>query len=163
MHLKIKLKLNILILNVYQKNYIYITKSKNNSIFTGHIFCCYFSIQKVSHWKSYATFISTTNPTGYYASLWNFFGDPPDCKHRTFSSVRNDIIFFPLYPRMKPTDLHKSRDFQTLYAIFGFSRTSVHTLAIKFRDKDASTFMFFCRYGNNFDSGTWISFFLSMV
>ena len=75
------------------------------------------------------------------------------------STIRSQVsemllIFFPLYPRMKPTDLHKSRDFQTLYAIFGFSQTSVHTLAIKFRDKDASTFMFFRANGINFDSST---------
>ena len=136
------------------KKIIYITKSKNNSIFTGHIFCCYLSIQKISHWKSYATFISTINPTGYYASLWNFFGDPSACKRRTLSRVRNAVNFFPLYPRMKPRNLHKSHDFQTLYAIFGFFWTSVHTLVIKFPDKHASTFKFFRAYGISFDSGT---------
>ena len=63
-------------------------------------------------------------------------------------------IFFPLYPRMKPRDLHNSHDFQTLYAIFYFFRMSVHTLVIKFLDKDASTFKFFRAYGISFDSGT---------
>ena len=63
-------------------------------------------------------------------------------------------IFFPLYPRMKPRVLHISHDFQTLHAIFGFFRTSVHTLVIKFPDKDASTFKFFRAYGISFDSGT---------
>ena len=62
--------------------------------------------------------------------------------------------FFPLYPRMKPRDLHNSHDFQTLYAIFDFFRMSVHTLVIKFLDKDASTFKFFRAYGISFDSGT---------
>ena len=85
-----------------QTKYIYfewvpkkiITNSKINPNFTGHIFCCYLSIQKVSHWKSYATFISTTNPTGYYTSLWNFFGDSPAYKWRTLSRVRNAVNFF---------------------------------------------------------------------
>ena len=72
-------------------------------------------------------------------------------------------IFFPLYPRMKPRDLHKSHDFQTLYAIFGFFRTSVHTLVIKFLDKDASTFKFFHAYGISFDSSMWISHFHSLI
>jgi len=63
-------------------------------------------------------------------------------------------IFFALYPHMKPRDLHNSHDFQTLHAIFSFFRTSVHTLVIKFLDKDASTFKFFGAYGINFDSGT---------
>ena len=35
-------------------------------------------------------------------------------------------IFFPLYPRMKPRDLHNSHDFQTLHAIFGFFRVRAH-------------------------------------
>ena len=63
-------------------------------------------------------------------------------------------IFFALYPRMKPRDLHNSHDFQTLYAIFDFFRMSVHTLVIKFLDKDASTFKFFRAYGISFDSGS---------
>ena len=44
-----------------------------------------------------------------------------------------------------------------------FSRTSVHTLAIKFRDKDASTFKFFRAYGISFDSRTSISNFHSLI
>ena len=87
---------------------------------------------------------------------------------RIVSSVRCHVsetlsIFFPLYPRMKPEYLHKSHDFQTLYAIFYFSRTSVHTLVIKFRDKDASTFKFFRAYSISFDSSTWISHFNSLI
>jgi len=54
----------------------------------------------------------------------------------TLTRVRNTVNFFPLYPRMKPRDLHKYHNFQTLYAIFGFFRMSVHTLVIKFPDKD---------------------------
>ena len=53
--------------------------------------------------------------------LRNFFGDSPAYKWRTLSHVRNTVNFFPLYPRMKPKDLHNSHDFQTLHAIFGFS------------------------------------------
>jgi len=64
---------------------------------------------------------------------------------------------------MKPRDLHKSHDFQTLYAIFGFFRTSVHTLVIKFPSKDASTFKFFRAYGISFDSRTSISNFHSLI
>jgi len=37
------------------------------------------------------------------------------------------------------TSLNKSHDFQTLFAIFSFSRTSVRSIAVKFRDKHAST------------------------
>ena len=73
--------------------------------------------------------------------LINFFGDPPACKRRTLSCVLNAVNFFPLHPSMKPRDLHNYHNFQTLYAIFGFFRTSVHTLVIKFPDKDASTFL----------------------
>jgi len=64
---------------------------------------------------------------------------------------------------MKPRDLHKSHDFQTLYAIFGFFRTSVHTLVITFPSKDASTFKFFRAYGISFDSRTSISNFHSLI
>ena len=64
---------------------------------------------------------------------------------------------------MKPRDLHKSHDFQTLYAIFGFFRTSVHTLVIKFPSKDASTVKFFRTYGISFDSRTSISNFHSLI
>ena len=76
---------------------------------------------------------------------------------------KTQSIFSALYPRMKPRDLHESHDFQTLYAIFGFFRTSVHTLVIKFSSKDASTFKFFRAYSISFDSRTSISNFHSLI
>ena len=154
MHLKLRFKLNTLILNDCQNIYIYITKSKINPIFTGHIFRCSLSIQKVSYSKSNTTFISPTNPAGYSASLRNFFGDSPVSKQRTLPLVRKAVNYFSHYPRMKPWHFNKSHDFQTLVAIFCFFRTSVHTLVIKFPDKDASTFKFFRAYSISFDSGT---------
>ena len=72
----------------------------------------------------------------------------------TLTRVRNTVNLFPLYSRMKPRDLHKYHNFQTLYATFGFFRTSVHTLVIKFPDKDASTFKLFRAYGISFNSRT---------
>ena len=64
------------------------------------------------------------------------------------SSVRYHLsemlwIFFSHYPCMKPWHLNKSHDFQTLFAIFNFSWTSVRSIAVKFRDKHASTIYFF--------------------
>ena len=60
--------------------------------------------------------------------------------------LKHDVNFFPLHPSMKPRDLHNYHNFQILYAIFGFLWTSVHTLVIKFPDKDASTFKFTTRF-----------------
>ena len=54
------------------------------------------------------------------------------------------------------TSLNKSHDFQTLFAIFSFSRTSVRSIAVKFRDKHASTIYFFRWYGISFHPDTWI-------
>ena len=86
-----------------EKKFIYIEQNKkNNLIFTGHIFCCSLSIEKVSYSKSNVIFISSTNHAGYSASLQNFFGDPPVSKQCTLSVVRNAVNFFSHYPHMKP-------------------------------------------------------------
>ena len=112
--------------------------------------------KKISNLNSYVTFIFSINLSDYSASLWNFFGDSLVCKQRTLSLVRNALNFFSHYPCMKPWHLNKSHDFQTLFAIFSFSRTSVHSIAVKFRDKHASTIYFFRWYGISFHPDTWI-------
>ena len=53
--------------------------------------------------------------------------------------------------------------FSNIIFYFLFFRTSLHKLAIKFRDKDASTFKFFHAIGISFDSSTWISHFHSLI
>jgi len=53
--------------------------------------------------------------------------------------------------------------FRHCMLFFGFFRTSVHTLVIKFPSKDASTFKFFRAYGISFDSRTSISNFHSLI
>ena len=152
MRLKLKFKLNTIISNEWQQN---ITNSKKiNPNFTGHIFCCYLSVQKVLQWKSYATFVSTTNPTIYSASLWNFFGDPLVCKQRTLSLVRNTVNFFHTIPAWNH-DISTSPMIFRLYLLF--------FLFSEHRDKHASSIQFFHGYGISFDPDTWISLFLSLI
>ena len=88
----------------------------------------------------------------YSASLWNFFGDPPVCKRRTLSLVRNVINFFHTIPAWNHDISTSPMIFRYCLLFFVFFRMSVHRLAVKFRDKDASTFTFFCGYGISFDS-----------
>ena len=154
MRLKLKFKLNTIISNEWQKKYNKLKKINPN--FMGYILFYYLSKQKISNLNSYATFILSTNLSDYSTSLWNFFGDPLVCKQCMLSLVRNALNFFSHYPCMKPWHLNKSHDFQTLFAIFSFSRTSVHSIAIKFRDKHASTIYFFRWYGISFHPDTWI-------
>ena len=113
-------------------------------------------IKKISNLNSYATFILSTNLSDYSASLWNFFGDPLVCKQRTLSLVWNALNFFH-------TILAWSHDISTSPMIFRlcllflvFSRTSVRSIAVKFRDKHASTIYFFHWYGISFHPDTWI-------
>ena len=129
---------------------------KINPNFMGYILFYSLSKQKNSNLNSYATFILSTNLSDYSASLWNFFGDPLVCKQRMLSLVWNALNFFSHYPCMKPWHLNKSHDFQTLFAIFSFSRTSVRSIAVMFRDKHASTIYFFRWYSITFHPDTWI-------
>jgi len=127
---------------------------KINPNFMGYILFYYLSKQKISNLNSYATFILSINLSDYSASLGNFFGDPLVSKQCTLSLVRNALNFFSHYPCMKPWHLNKSHDFQTLFAIFSFSRTFVHSIAVKFRDKHASTIYFFRWYIISFHPDT---------
>ena len=101
----------------------HITNSKkNNPNFMGYILFYSLSKQKIPNLNSYATIILSTNLSDYSASLWNFFGDPLVCKQCTLSLVRNALNFFftlSLHEAMT-SNLNKSHDFQTLFAIFSF-------------------------------------------
>ena len=130
---------------------------KINPNFMGYILFYSLSKQKIPNLNSYATFILSTNLSDYSASLWNFFGDPLDCKQFTLSLVRNALNFFftlSLHEAMTSQQVPWFSNFFLLFLVF--SRTSGRSIAVKFRDKHASTIYFFRWYVISFLPDTWI-------
>ena len=151
---KVKIQTKYNYSNEWQKN---ITNSKkNNPNFMGYILFYYLSKQKISNLNSYATFILSINLSDYSASLWNFFGDPLVCKQCTLSLVWNALIFFHTIPAWSHDISTSPMIFRLCLLFLVFPRTSVRSIAVKFRDKHASTIYFFRWCGISFYPDTWI-------
>ena len=129
---------------------------KINPNFMGYILFYSLSKQKIPNLNSYATIILSTNLSDYSASLWNFFGDSLVCKQRTLSLVRNALNFFYTIPAWSHDISTSPMIFRLCLLFLVFSQTSVRSIAVKFRDKHASTIYFFRWYGISFHPDTWI-------